>query len=198
MSPVDSVDIVVLSEHVDYWDGTGWHDRFSSRQYTNRQLDYVRKFKLESAYTPQMVIDGTREFVGNDDVALMEALQTAASTAKAVLEVQAERSNRGVITVKAKAGPLPPGCKAADLYLAIADNLEETRVGGGENSGRYLYHVSVARSLRRIGTIPITGGQLQFTVEVGKGMELEKQRVVVFLEEFGTGRVLAAAQRRLK
>jgi hypothetical protein len=100
--------------------------------------------------------------------------------------------------VKAKAGPLPPGCKAADLYLAIADNLEETRVGGGENSGRYLYHVSVARSLRRIGTIPITGGQLQFTVEVGKGMELEKQRVVVFLEEFGTGRVLAAAQRRLK
>src|SRR5690349_607490 len=37
LAPVKSVAIVVLGEHVDYWDGVGWHDRFSSRQYTDRQ-----------------------------------------------------------------------------------------------------------------------------------------------------------------
>src|ERR1700722_9603141 len=64
--PVPGAQIIVLEEHVDYWEGLGWHDRFSSHQFTDRQNVYGARFKLESVYTPQMVVDGSDQFVGND------------------------------------------------------------------------------------------------------------------------------------
>ena len=48
--------VVVLSEHVDYWDHQGWKDRFSSHEYTVRQEDYARRFQIDGPYTPQMVV----------------------------------------------------------------------------------------------------------------------------------------------
>src|SRR5919201_965007 len=90
MPPVNSVGIVVLGEHVDYWDGVGWRDRFSSRQYTDRQSNYARRFSLDSPFTPQMVVDGTQQLVGNNTGALQAALNKAASANKATLRVSAE------------------------------------------------------------------------------------------------------------
>lgn len=198
MAPVNSVGIVVLGEHVDYWDGVGWRDRFSSQQYTDRQKDYARRFSLDSPFTPQMVVDGTQQLVGNNTGALQAALNKAASTNKATLRVSAEPKDQKHLALTVDAGPLPSGSKHADLYVALADNSDETQVGGGENSGRKLQHVAVARSLRKCGTVPAAGAQLQVTVPLEKGFDVEKQRVVVFLQEPGTGHVLAAAAKQLK
>ena len=192
LAPVKSV------EHVDYWDGVGWHDRFSSRQYTDRQNDYARRFKLDSPFTPQMVIDGTQQLVGNNTTALQSALNSAVSKNRATLHISAERKDEKHLSVNVEAGPLPEGSKRADVFVAVADNSAETQVGGGENSGRKLNHVAVARSLRKCGSVPAAGGQLQFTVPVEKGFDVEKQRLVVFLQEPGGGQVLGAAAKQLK
>src|SRR5579864_5104472 len=63
--PIDGAELIVLSEHVDYWNGIGWKDPYSSHQYSQRQTAYGELFRLGSVYTPQMIVDGRYEFVGS-------------------------------------------------------------------------------------------------------------------------------------
>src|SRR5271163_2762301 len=73
--PVANAQIIVLGEHVDYWDELGWHDRFSSHQYTDRQSSYCARFNVNGPFTPQMVVNGTDQFVGNDGARALTAIQ---------------------------------------------------------------------------------------------------------------------------
>jgi hypothetical protein len=58
--------VVVLSEHVDYWNHLGWRDPYFSEAFSARQQRYARTFKQDGPYTPQMVVDGRIQFVGSD------------------------------------------------------------------------------------------------------------------------------------
>ena len=74
--------VIVLSEHVDYWDRLGWRDPYSAHANTLRQEAYARGFGTKGPYTPQMVIDGATEFVGNDARRAMEEIARARSRAE--------------------------------------------------------------------------------------------------------------------
>src|SRR5262249_33462805 len=77
------VDVLALGEHVDYWDGLGWRDRFSSARFSERQSEYdSRVFKTGSIYTPQLVIDGRLQMVGSDHAAIQRAIDQAAQARK--------------------------------------------------------------------------------------------------------------------
>src|SRR5689334_14081460 len=58
--------IFPLSFHVDYWNGLGWRDPWSTRTFTERQRNYARALGWRT-YTPQMVINGAEHFVGSDE-----------------------------------------------------------------------------------------------------------------------------------
>src|SRR6476646_10282347 len=66
--------VIPLAFHVDYWDHLGWRDPFSSPEWSQRQLDYVRAMHLSGAYTPQAVVGGAREFVGSNESQLFSAI----------------------------------------------------------------------------------------------------------------------------
>src|SRR6266568_7909820 len=73
--PVPGAQLIVLSEHVDYWDDLGWKDTFSSHEFTVRQSVYAERLRLASPYTPQMVVDGNIQFVGSDRALATQAFQ---------------------------------------------------------------------------------------------------------------------------
>ena len=58
--------VIVLEEHVDYWNHDGWTDKYSSSAITERQNEYGHRFKLNDVYTPEMVVDGETQFNGSD------------------------------------------------------------------------------------------------------------------------------------
>ena len=71
--------LILLGEHVDYWNYIGWTDHFSSKQFSERQNDYAKALHA-SVYTPQMVIDGRDQFVGNNTAEVQKRIAEAAET----------------------------------------------------------------------------------------------------------------------
>jgi hypothetical protein len=193
IQPVKDADIIVLEEHVDYWDSLGWHDRFSSPFFTARQQDYARRFNLSGPYTPQMVVDGTAEFVGNDSAHAMRAIAQASRAAKIPLTlspvaVQDGHIHGSVTALLQGDGKMVP----FDIYAVVLDAADSTSVLRGENGGRTLQHVSVVRSMQKIGTAAsLTAGPLTFSLPAPKASG--EMRVVVFAQRAGQGAVVGAA-----
>jgi hypothetical protein len=196
--PVAGAEIIVLGEHVDYWDRLGWRDRFSSHLNTERQNGYGRRFHLESVYTPQMVVDGQEEFVGNDAGHAQRAIVQAGQTAKIGLRlsdvvVEPKRVSGVVAVALGTAGLAGSTMPKGDLYAALVDPVAVTNVRSGENGGRQLKHVGVVRSLERIGSLQDLGsGAVKFSLVVPGEAVAEKERVVVFAQRAGQGAVLGA------
>jgi len=190
--PVSNAEIIVLEEHVDYWEKEGWHDRFSSSQYTDRQNQYAPRLKFDSAYTPQMIVDGTTQFVGNDAPRAVNAIVAAAGTPKVVLALSSPvvDGHRVTCSVSSSATPLPK----ADLYAALLDPTDSTEVKGGENRGHQLDHVGVVRSMKKIGKLQDLGkGPMTFNMNAPPDSTPANMRVVVFAQGSDLGIKGAAA-----
>ncbi|MGH9774938.1 MAG: DUF1223 domain-containing protein [Candidatus Acidiferrales bacterium] len=197
--PVPAAEIIVLSEHVDYWDDGGWRDPFSSHDFTERQRAYVSILRIPEAYTPQMVVDGRFEFVGSDERTALRAIATASGSEKAPVTLSGIHLVSGHrFAMHLNAGPLPAsaGVGQASIILAVADDSDESQVQGGENSGRKLSYVAVLRNLEKVGkvdrTAPFSGD-----VAIGlKGGSAASNRVVAFIQEGNGGRIWGAASAR--
>src|ERR1700752_4515369 len=85
--PVGGPELIVLSEHVDYWNDIGWKDPYSSHEYSERQTAYAAQFGLRSIYKPQMIVDGHFEFVGSDERRAKEVIANATKVTKTPVSV---------------------------------------------------------------------------------------------------------------
>ena len=191
---IPGVHVIALSEHVDYWNQIGWKDPYSAHFYSERQSSYARRFELDSVYTPQMVIDGARELVGSNTAAAGKALAEAIAAPKLAIHLALTSANSKVLQAHVETGKLEPsfGVPEADVYTAIALNRAESQVSSGENAGRKLTHVAVARELNKIATIKL--GQI-FSKNIALDQELAgNARLIVFVQEHQQGKVLGAAQ----
>lgn len=197
--PIAGADLIVLSEHVDYWDGS-WKDPFSSPKWTERQRQYVRRFGLQSSYTPQLVVDGQSELVGSVQGEAMQAIQSALGKQKVPLKLSEVSRDGGNIKVHLSFGQVQAsGKEGADILIALADERAQSQVARGENAGRALRHVAVVQSLMVVGKVPAGEGfssdfSLPLKAKAGVSGGL---RVVAFLQDRVTGRVLGATQQKV-
>jgi hypothetical protein len=191
VQPVDSAEIIILEEHVDYWEQGGWHDRFSSHQYTDRQSEYATRLHVSNGiYTPQMVVDGTDQFVGNDPPHALHSITTAAQTPKVSLTLTNLAVNGHRVSAAVSAPPFP---FKGDLYAALVDPVDTTDVKGGENGGHHLEHAGVVRAMQRIGSLKdLTAGPHAFSLNAPPDAVPAGMRVVVFAQRSDQGPVVAA------
>jgi len=171
---------IVLSEHVDYWDHQGWRDPWSSRASTLRQEAYARQLGIQGPYTPQMVIDGRVEFNGSEGRRALDEIAKARTRTQA--EIHLTRNATGV-EIAIDATP-----HAGNVYVATAQESAESQVKGGENNGRRLRHVSILRSLKKVGTVK-KGAGFHGTAEVAA----DAGRVIIFIQDGDAGTVHGAA-----
>ena len=196
--PFPGVQLIVLSEHVDYWNHIGWRDPYSSAAFSQRQNSYGTKFRLDSVYTPQMVVDGAEELAGSGAEYFRKAFEKVASETKVPMRISMVSAQNGLLKAHVETDELPAKFSAADVLLAVALDHAESQVKGGENDGRHLTHVAVARSLSKVGTLA-NGKSFASDVEVKlePGTEGSTLRVIAFLQQRGPGKIVGAAEEML-
>lgn len=182
--------IVGISEHVTYWNSLGWRDPFSSTAFTERQDAYSQRFHLEGPYTPQMVINGAEQMVGSDRGALLQAVQKEQEqpSRMSLRILSVEVSGKSLRVHFSASGELP--AHGVDLIAVLADDADRSSVLRGENSGRTLAHVAVARSLARVAKVRSAGeGTAQVPIPA-EFQALPGHHLILFAQTPGNGRVL--------
>jgi hypothetical protein len=197
--PLPGAQLIVLSEHVDYWDHDGWKDPNSSAAFTQRQEAYVRALGLSTPYTPQLIVDGTREMRANDPQQVNKVFHEAVSTPKLgvrIGEVSVDAGSPVILRTRIEAD----GDAAehnADVYVAVALNRVESQVLHGENGGRHLTHVAVVVQITKIGKLQ-KGREFgeNVALKLKPGTDPKNVRLIAFVQESGPGKLLGAALRK--
>lgn len=146
--------VIAAAFHVDYWNGLGWPDRFSSPAFTERQQQGVGVNGSRQAYTPQIVVNG-RDW--------RSASLPAASAEAARVRLAWSRSASGELKLSAEA--LPGAPSPIQLWWARVEDGHRSRVRAGENRGETLSH---DRVVRQYAKFPVWEGRgrLEWAVPV--------------------------------
>jgi hypothetical protein len=163
---------------------------------TQRQEQYVRHFGLDSSYTPQMVVDGSEQFVGGNARALVAAVAKEVKTPKQSLAIAAAKWDNGTAQFSLHADA-PANAK---LIVVLAADATHSEVARGENAGRTLHHIAVVRVMKEFGADAADGRDLKLAGGplAQKNEANGPARLVVFLVDRKTGRVLGAAEQTLQ
>lgn len=176
-------DVLALAFHVDYWDGLGWPDRFVIPEATPRQRGYARNLRLSSIYTPQVVIDGTGDFVGSDRARIVRALQGSRDGVPVQIAV-----HEGSLAIELGAETLG---RVGDVTLIAFERSAVSSIGRGENSGRTLNEYNIVRAVRLLGQYHGRGQTLHAELS---SLPKDATDVAIIIQAPGQSAVLGAAQ----
>jgi hypothetical protein len=183
--------VYLLAFHVDYWNRLGWTDVFSKTAYSDRQRQYASWLNLQSVYTPQIVVNGRKEFVGSD-------ASTLRSTIEKDLQGQTAPARLSISHLKREGDQLEWGwqtegvTKNLSLVVALVQRSAVTNVRAGENGGHTLSHVQIVRNFQ---TSSLKGrnsgaGHMDWPAGVKPG----EAEVIVFLQNEDNGEIVAATR----
>lgn len=198
VQPIQGAEIIAIEEHVDYWDSLGWKDPYSSFEWTMRQQQYSGAFGSGGVYTPQMVVDGRAEFVGNRERQAEKEILQSIRVAKTDVLVTPDTPGRdGTEQFTIRVGRLTNGTAgdAAEVWLGVTESRLQSAVTRGENAGENLHHTSVLRTLQKIGKAESNKDQAFASdqrVRLNSAWKRENMRVIVFVQERRSRKILGA------
>lgn len=193
--PIPGGQVIVLSEHVDYWNAGGWKDPYSSPSITDRQNAYCRVLRISEPYTPQVIVNGSAELRLTDPKQVSEVFTKAVAAPQVhlqIVSVEVEAGGQPILKTRIEADNSSEAHEA-DVYVAIALDHAESQILRGENSGRHLTHVAVVQSLKKIGRLEKGKKFSQdLQVKLKPGADPTNLRIVAFVQEPGVGTVMGA------
>ncbi len=184
--------VFMLSYHVDYWNRLGWKDKFSKAEFSNRQRQYAAYFNKEGVYTPQIVVNGTTEFVGSDEKKLYASINDVVGAAHTSPIYITATATQDQIVVSYKINQ----SERASLYVALVLLSGSTQVGNGENEGRLLRHTNIVTDLKSIAA-GTQKKEIAFKTPAAKNFLAAGYKVVAFLQH-DDGRIIAATDCAIK
>jgi hypothetical protein len=193
--PVPGANVIVLGEHVDYWNQLGWADPFSSAQFSGRQSDYAHAFGRSDVFTPEMIVDGRDSFVGSNYSRAVQAIAQSASKPGLSVTLSRMGGDPAAPHVRIRVDGAALSGDSADIWLAIAQNRLSSKVLGGENRGRTLAHTAVVRRLSAVGRIDVKSGSFESESIVSGRHDWKREdlSIVVFAQSRKTRAILGAA-----
>jgi hypothetical protein len=175
-------DVLPLAFHVGYWDDLGWRDRFGLPLAEQRQQTYAKALGLASVYTPQVVLDGSGDYVGSDRASINKGLKEKRLGVPVAIAI---RDGDVMIRLDAQAAAAP-----SDVFLVAYQRSAVSAIGRGENSGRTLAEFNIVRALQNLGRWD--GNTQQYRAPV-KSLPGDCTDVAVLVQAVGQGRIIGAA-----
>jgi len=179
--------VYILGFHVDYWNYIGWTDSFSNEAFSARQKSYADKLNTGNVYTPQVIINGKKQFVGSNksdlNLAIREELDKNTNTEISLL---ANKENDERIQVKYTT----KGDKACVLNIALIQLEAATNVKRGENKNRLLHHINIVRELKTISAKRNIEGTVTF--EIPQGLTTKDIEFIAFLQNKNNWQIMGA------
>jgi hypothetical protein len=182
--------IFCLSFHVDYWNSLGWRDPYSLAAFTRRQRDYARALKSDQVYTPQMIVNGSTEFVGSDRTRARKHIDGALKQpVRATVKLsQEQKSDRSAVLFAYEVGRAPRG---GVLNVAVVERGLVSMVKRGENGGRTLRHENVVRAFQTIRLGKAEKGAVQ--LKLPADLVSKNSSAIAYVQDSDTWAVLGAA-----
>jgi hypothetical protein len=180
--------VYILAYHVDYWNNLGWKDKFSSVENSQRQQYYSRTLRSQ-VYTPQLVVNGKKEFVGSDRNNVEDAIENALFNSKNLhIDLSAKASEKE-INVNYKTVENNSQNK---LLITLVEKKSATNVQKGENEGRHLQHWQIVHQQNQISLKNSSAGTTSF--KLPENFNTNNWEVIGMIQNTKTGEILGSAK----
>jgi hypothetical protein len=183
-------DVIALSLPITYWDMLGWKDTYATDANTQRQKSYAAAMSHSGIYTPQMIIDGRLDVVGNQRDRVLAALAARGSDGFAEMSVPISigtasgRVEISIPAVKTKTKLF------ATIWVMRTLAQGSVNVEQGENRNHQLTYTNIVRDLQRAGEWNGEAMKIDLPMTLAK---TKHDGVVVLLQARDYGPVLGAA-----
>jgi hypothetical protein len=179
-------DVLPLAFHVDYWDRLGWKDTLDDPSFTARQRGYAASLGLPNVYTPQMVIDGASEGVGNEESDIDGKIARASGNPSVDIRL-VEQDGSAKLVLAAS-----PRKTKATLWLIRYRKAANVTIARGENRGETILYMNAVREMKPLGAW--TGSALDIPLSKADFANADGEAKVALLQTDGLGPILGAAR----
>ncbi len=183
-------DVIALSFPVSYWDYLGWKDTLARPENTERQRNYAKILSDGEVYTPQAIVNGMRNCLGNSLADIESAVKTTNPLVGKEAAPLSVRLEGGKVIIDA--GEAPPGSRHRNGKVWIATVLSSltVQITRGENSGNVVTYTNVVRELTEAGEW--RGAPASYAVPLNS-LSKDGDTLVVFLQTGELGPIVGAA-----